>query len=132
MLVQLPPYAIATPVFRFRALAMHAGRGALGGEREVALACLAVARLADGMTSRFVLPPGDIATRCMSAKQWLASLTLPNNARASAAAVIDAVALGNRRAVGGEVKSIAATCAPQLDQASVNELNDLSTELAVA
>src|SRR5690242_14493853 len=119
MLVQLPPYAIATPVFRFRALAMHAGRAALGGDREVALTCFAVARLAAGTRPPFMLAAGDVATRCTAAKQWLSSLTLPNNTRTAANAVIDAVAAGNRRATANAMKHLVEVAAAQLDQGSI-------------
>src|SRR3954453_19876564 len=43
--VTLPPYALPTPVFRFRHLASLAGRAPIGGAREVALACFVAARL---------------------------------------------------------------------------------------
>src|SRR5690349_12491010 len=42
-----PPYALSSPAFRFRALAVLAGRAPLGGQREVALATYLAARLAD-------------------------------------------------------------------------------------
>ena len=46
MIVSQPPYALAATPFRFPALASLAGRAALGGDREVALATYLAARLA--------------------------------------------------------------------------------------
>jgi len=89
----LPPYAIAAPAFRFRALAALAGRAPLGGPREVALACLIGARLA------VVIVRGDLAaddatrlTRAADARAWLASSALPTPARAPLAALYEATA----------------------------------------
>jgi len=53
---QQPRFALVTPHFRFRALVSFAGRASLGGDREVAMACLVAGRLAAGM-----LPPLNIA-----------------------------------------------------------------------
>jgi hypothetical protein len=51
-----PPYTIAHPTFGFPELATFAGRAALGGAREVALAAFMIARLADGARSPAELP----------------------------------------------------------------------------
>jgi hypothetical protein len=129
MQVPLPPYAIAAPSFRFRALAMHAGRAPLGGEREIALACFAVARVAAGMQGPFMLAAGDAATRATAAKQWLASLALPANTRTLGNAVIDAVAAANRTAAGSALRHLTDVAAPHLDNGSMNELNELINQL---
>jgi hypothetical protein len=132
MLVQLPPYAIATPVFRFRALAMHAGRAPLGGEREIALACYVVARLVAGTLPPFMLSPAESTARATSAKHWLASLALPGNARAAASSAIDGVGAGNRRAAGTALRHLTDIAASHLDQSSVNELNEVISELSAS
>jgi hypothetical protein len=126
---QLPPYAVGTPVFRFRALAMHAGRAALGGDREIALACFAVARLAAGMLPPFMLSPGDAQARGTATKQWLSSLALSGAARAAAASVIDGVIAGNRRGAGTALRHLAEVAKARLDTSSLNELNEAVAEL---
>jgi hypothetical protein len=126
---QLPPYALATPAFRFRALASHAGRAALGGDREIALACFAVARLAAGLLPPVMLAPGDAATRATATRHWLASLTLPAPSRAAAAATIDAIARSNRRGVAESLRALRDVAGPQLDSPSIAEIDDLADEL---
>ena len=132
MQVQLPPYALSAPTFRFRALAMHAGRAPLGGEREIALACFVLARLAAGMHKPFLLAAGDVSTRATAAKQWVASLVLPANTRTAANSVIDGVSGGNRRATASGIRHLAEMSASHLDQASMSELNELVTELSTS
>lgn len=129
MIGQLPPFAIATPTFRFRALAAQAGRAALGGDREIALACFTVARLAAGTLPPVMLAPGDATARCAAVRQWLASVTLPNGTRSAASAAIDAVANGKRRASADAIRALATAAAPLLDQASMAELKELADEL---
>ena len=129
MIGQLPPYALATPVFRFRALASHAGRATLGGDREIALACFAVARLAAGLLPPVMLAPGDAVTRANATRHWLASLTMPASPRAAAAATIDAIARGNRRGAAESLRVLRDVAGPQLDSPSLAELEDLADEL---
>jgi hypothetical protein len=126
---QPPPFALGTPVFRFKALASHAGRASLGGDREIALACFAVARLAAGLLPPFLFAPGDLAARVTATRQWLASLTLSNSARAAAVSVIDAVGTGNRRSIVAGLSTLIEASVRQLDQASVAELHELMGEL---
>ena len=129
MIGQLPPFALATPAFRFRALASHAGRAALGGDREIALACLAIARLGAGMLPPVMLAPGDAGTRTASVKHWLASLTLAPAARSAATAAIDAIAAGKRRATGDALRSLAKVAGPHLDAQARGEIEELAAEL---
>ena len=128
-MIQAPPYALETPIFRFKALASHAGRASLGGDREIALACFAVARLALGLLPPFMLAPGDAATRIANTKQWLSSLALPASARAACSAAADAVATNNRRTVVHAVSGLIEACVRHLDQASIAELHELMKEL---
>ena len=129
MIGQPPPFALGTPVFRFKALASHAGRASLGGDREVALACFGVARLAAGLLPPYLLAPGDLTSRIAATRQWLSSLTLSNPARAAAVSVIDAVAGGNRRSVVAALSGLIEAAVRQLDQASVAELHELMGEM---
>ena len=129
MIGQLPPFALATPAFRFRALASHAGRAALGGDREIALACFAVARLGAGLLPPVMLAAGDAGTRAASVRHWLASLSLAPVARSAAAAAIDAVAAGKRRAAGEALRSLAKVAGQHLDAQAHGEIEELAAEL---
>jgi hypothetical protein len=127
---QPPPFALATPTFPFRALASHAGRAALGGDREVLLACFAIARLAAGMLPPYMLAPGDAATRIASTRQWLASLALSAAARTAAAGAVEAISRGNRKTVAHAISRLCEAASGQLDQPSIMELRGLIDELA--
>lgn len=129
MIGQLPPYALATPAFRFRALASHAGRATLGGDREIALACFAVARLAAGLLPPVMLAPGDAVTRANATGHWLASLTMPASPRAAAAAAIDAISRSNRRGAAESLRVLRDVAGRQLDFPSLTEIDDLADEL---
>lgn len=78
-----PPYALATPYFRFRALASLAARAPLGGPREVVLATYLVARLVDDCLPEKELPAAARVERSTSARGWLANVALPTAVRAS-------------------------------------------------
>ena len=71
------PYAMSTPVFRFRALASLAGRAPLGGPREVALAVYLVARLVDDCHPSKELPAEVRAERATAARSWISNVALP-------------------------------------------------------
>ncbi len=126
---QPPPFALSQAGFRFKALASHAGRASLGGDREVAFACFAAARLASGLLPPFQLTPADAAMRAASTKQWLASLAVPPAARTALNSAIDSIADGNRRAASRALVALAEVAAPQLDAGSAAEIKELATEL---
>jgi len=127
---QPPPYALATPTFRLKALASHAGRASLGGDREVALACFVSARLVAGMLPPLSIPPADSATRAVAARQWLASLMVPASTRAAAVAARVAVADNDFRAAGKGLRMLIEAGGSHLDPASTAELTELLNELA--
>jgi hypothetical protein len=129
MLGQPPPFALANPSFRFRALVSHAGRAALGGDREVALACFGAARLAAAMLPPYLLSPTDVSARAAAMKQWLASIALQNAARHAVTAVIDAVSAGNKGAAANGIDHLIKVVAPHLDPPSITELRELAREL---
>jgi hypothetical protein len=129
MLGQPPPFALGAPSFRFRALVTHAGRAALGGDREVALACFAAARLAAAMVPPYLLAPADVAARTSAMKQWVASIALAAPARHAVTVVIDAVTSGNHPATGSAVEQLIKVAEPQLDPGSIAELRELVAEL---
>ena len=116
------PYALSAPPFRFPALAALAGRGQIGGDREVALAAFVTARLVVG-----VLPPNPLsaparATRAVAGRQWLASLALPAAMRGPFGRLIDATGGTDRTAVAAALRAAIDAAAPALDAGSKNEL----------
>jgi hypothetical protein len=127
---QQPRFALATPRFRFRALAAFAGRASLGGDREVAMACLVGGHLASAMLAPYSIPPADSKARSGAAKQWLASISLPPAVRIALGQLADAVASGNRAATGSAIERMLAAASRSIDEASAGELRALAAELA--
>ncbi len=129
MLSEPLPYALEALRFPFPALASLAGRLPLGGGREVALAALLTARLAQGAAADDALPPGDRATRAAAAKVWLASLALPATTRVPFARCVEATT-GTPLQVAGALRSLVAAAGAHLDGPSVQELEKLARALA--
>jgi hypothetical protein len=129
---QLPPYALATPTFRLKALASHAGRASLGGDREIALACFLSARLVAGMLPPFSIPPAESSVRAAAAKQWLASLMIPASMRGAAVAAVDAVSEQDFRGAGKALELVIEAGRTHVDAASNTELTELLNELRSA
>src|SRR5687768_947861 len=86
----LPPYSLAPNRFPCRALAARAGRAALGGEREVALACWVGARLALALLPPAAVPATLREARAAAARGWLANLALPAATRVPLSRLVDA------------------------------------------
>ena len=120
-----PPYALAAPRFRFRALAALAGRSPLGGEREIALATLMAARLVVGALPPQPLPQGVRITRANGARVWLAALALPAPLRQSLARLVDATTSVDREGLEASLRSVIEVGTPQLDALSIAELRDV-------
>ena len=121
----LPPYALTTPRFRFRALASLVGRSPLGGEREVALATLLAARLVAGALPPQPLPQGVRVTRANGARAWFASLALPTALRQSLARLADATTSVDRESLEPALRTVIEVTSPQLDAAALTELNEI-------
>ena len=124
-----PPFSLAAPTFRFRALASLAGRAPLGGEREMALASLMAARLADGVLMTVPLSAQARTARAAGARVWCSTLTLPAAARIPLARVVDASDTGGRPQVAEALAVFAAMAGPHLDAPSRLELADLVAAL---
>mgnify|MGYP001167371583 CR=1 FL=1 len=120
-----PPYALTPVVFRFRALTTLAGRLPLGGERELAMAVLMGARLADGCTTRESLSPELRKVRGQGARHWLGTLTLPTTARTAAQLVADASGGESREGVATALDRLVTLAAQVLDAPSRAELKQL-------
>jgi len=125
----LPPYALVTPEFRFRALAALAGRATLGGARELVLGLLLGARLVDGVVGDHPLAPPLRRARMSAAKTWLSSLALPSTTRATLARLAEATAIDDRRALVDIWEAVMAIVTPSLDVPSRAEMRRLSNAL---
>ena len=121
----LPPFAVPPVHFPFRALAMRAGRAPLGGEREVALGALMIARLASDALGERALPAALRTERAAAARTWLASLALPARARPPMTRALDATACEGA-SVTAAVEDAARALAPWLDEPSLAELRAIT------
>ena len=119
MRTSVPPYAVAPIVFPFRALAAYAGHAPLGRGREVALACLMVARLA---TPGALLSAPIRAARAAGASRWFASLALPSQLRAPLGRVAAASARESASELAEALGAVIAAARKHLDEGSVAEL----------
>lgn len=128
MFATLPPYAVAPTQFRFPALAALAGRSALGGQREVALATYMAARLAHDLLPGRELDPAVCEERAGAAKHWLSTVTLPPQVRPALVRLVEASNSG-RAATATAVRGVIAVTAPQLDKAARLELDQLAEAL---
>ena len=128
MSVDSLPYSLAPLGFPFPALSARAGRLPLGGGREVALAALMAAHLAEGVRGEFAVGQPERATRASQAKIWLASLALPAAARASLMRCVDATS-GTPAQVATALRSVIAAASVHLDGAAVQELEVLARQL---
>ena len=123
-----PPYALETVSFRFPALAALAGRAAIGGQREVALATYLAARLADdALPARAIAQPLR-AERASGARHWLSSLALPTAVRNPLARLVDATS-GDADGVVPALRSVIAVTATFLDAGARSELDQLAAAL---
>ncbi len=129
MLTDPLPFGLEPLVFPFPALAALAGRLPLGGGREVALAALMAARLAQGLRGATAVGVAERASRASAAKVWLASLALPANTRVPVARSIDATT-GTALQVAGAIRSLVSAAGAHLDGPSVQELERLARQLA--
>lgn len=126
----LPPYALETPRFRFRALAALVGRSPLGGEREVALAALLAARLVVGALPPLPLPQTVRITRANGARAWFSSLALPAALRQSLARLVDATTSVDGDGLEAALRAVIELSAPALDAGAIAELRDIMRVVA--
>lgn len=124
-----PPYAVEPTTFRFAGLASLAGRSALGGQREVALATYLAARLADDtLPQRGVSQPVRLE-RAAHAKTWLSTLALPAALRSALTKLIDASS-GEPAAASDATAEVTRSAASFLDVRAKAELDQLVAALA--
>ncbi|MDP9202559.1 MAG: hypothetical protein M3P26_11600 [Gemmatimonadota bacterium] len=130
MIGQTPRYALATPLFRFRALTALSGRASLGGDRETLVACLQLGRLCAG-----ILPPYEISReltveRTENTKQWLSSLAVPSGIRSTAFGIFGALNGFDRARCAIAFTDLVKAASAQLDEAARAELTVLLQELS--
>ena len=124
------PYALSTPAFPFRHLALLAGRAPIGGARDVALGCLMAARLAaECGPAALELTDEARQARAVAAKSWLGALTLPAAVRTSLVRCIEGSAKANAAMLAREIAAVRAACTNYLDAASRAELDALAEGL---
>jgi hypothetical protein len=123
-----PPYAVRETPFRFPALAALAGRGQIGGDREVALAAFTTARLVNGLLPPNALPAPARASRATAARQWLSALALPQTLRTPFTRLADATA-AQTADVRTALRAVIDTAGPMLDAPCRAELERLFSEL---
>ena len=100
----------------------------MGGEREVALACLVVARLASGTLGSSALSSEVRAARAAAAKVWFSSLALPAAVRGPCLKVAEASA-GSGASMSGLVAGVTAVTARMLDSSALLELESVRRAL---
>jgi hypothetical protein len=129
---QQPRFALATPVFRFRALAAQSGRASLGGDRETLLACLQLGRLCAGILPPYELSREVAVERTENTKQWLSSIAVPSGIRSTAFGIFGALNGFDRARCAIAFLDLVKAATPQLDEASRAELNALLNELSAS
>lgn len=127
--VNAPPYALASNPFPSPALAAHAGKAALGGDREVAIACFVIARLAGALLPPHALPTELREKRAAACRAWLASQAIPPSVRAHLLAAVDSTARAERSAIPAALRALRAHATKHLDGASGQELDSLAAKL---
>ena len=129
MLGQLPRFALATPVFRFRALTALSGRASLGGDRETLLACLQLGRLCAGILPPYELSREITMERTEHTKQWLSSIAVPSGIRSTAFGIFGGLTGHDRARLALAFEDLVKAAVGQLDEASRVELNVLIHEI---
>lgn len=130
MAVHAPPYALAPTPFPFPGLAAYAGKASLGGDREVALACFVVARLAGSLLPPYALPTELRQKRAAACRSWLASQAIPPTVRGDLVAAAESTASAERSAISAAIRSLRSRAAKHLDGVSAQELDSLATRLS--
>jgi len=129
MAVHAPPYALASTPFPFPGLAAYAGKAVLGGDREVALACFVVARLAGSLLPPHALPTELRQKRAVACRSWLASQAIPPAVRGDLLAAAESTASAERSVISAALRALRGHASKHLDNASSQELDLLAAKL---
>ena len=127
-----PPYSLATPAFRFPAMAALAGRAPIGGDREMAIGCLVGLRLAAGALPPHRLPVVVRAERSAAAKAWVTALALPPAARTAFVKLADAAGDEDPGLLRSALVKFVNLCSPALDGPARLEAERFVAELSPA
>jgi hypothetical protein len=125
MIIKPPRYSVGPSEFPFRALAALAGRLAIGGPREIAMAALVTARLVAGALSPNRLPLKSREARAENARHWLMGLALPANARNLFLRLVEATGTDDIDDMGRTLAQMLELVDPHLDNQSRLELGRL-------
>lgn len=129
-----PSFAVAEPLFPFRALAAAAARAPLGGARESLTATLVAARLAVVACGPHALPAALRTARAAAARHWMGALTLPASVRGALVQLVEASAREEPAALSAALSAALAkvteVTAPHLDRKARLELDRLAREVA--
>ena len=128
VLVSQPPYGLSLTTFRFAALAALAGRAPIGGQREVALAVYLGARLADDTRPARSLSALTRTERADSARNWMATLALPNAIRPALVGLVDSSA-SDAAAAARALRTVIGVTSSFLDPGARSELDRLAVAL---
>lgn len=129
MFIDPLPYTVHYAHFEFPALIARAAALPLGGGREIALATLMAARLANGSTREFNLTAEERSARANGARVWLSSIALPSTLRNPIAKCIESTT-GSPQSVASAVRALLNAVSQHLDQPSVLELEKLVRRLS--
>jgi hypothetical protein len=129
---QPPRFTLATPVFRFRALAALTARASLGGDRETVLACLQLGRLCAGLLPPYAMSRELTVERIEHTKQWVSALAVPTGVRAVAFGIFGALNGFDRARAAVSLGDLVKAAAGQLDEAGRLELETLRQQLAAS
>lgn len=129
MIGQPPRFTLATPVFRFRALAALTARASLGGDRETVLACLQLGRLCAGLLPPYSMSRELTVERIEQTRQWVSALAVPTGIRAVAFSIFGALNGFDRSRAALALADLVKAAYAQLDEASRFELETMRQEL---
>lgn len=119
------PYSLVVPAFRFRAVAVAAGRAAIGGPREVLLAVLMAARLVAGALPASGLSAAQRRGRADATRQWLGTIALPGVPKVALTRLVETTAAGTPEAMATALTKVTDVTAPYLDRGARSELESL-------
>jgi hypothetical protein len=121
------PYSLQPTAFPFPALANLAGRAPLGGQREIVLACLLVARVvADASSGNGLLTLEQRRARAKEVSAWLAATTIPANIRAALTRLAEGTSDDDQAHSAAALDSVMMVTANHLDPAARLELGRLA------
>lgn len=123
-----PPYSLDAITFCAPALAEAVGSAQIGGDRELALASLMVARLIIAALPPDPLSPQDRTLRAELARQWLSGLTMPQPARMALLRAMDASITPGVDATAA-LRELAQMLTGHLPDAALRELVTLAERL---